>query len=151
MDSWGDTSFGNSSYGSLNNSSFNHSSAAGGGGQRSKVSVSAQLEINGLPAETDCNAIRARFGRYGRISRIILDHSRARSLADQLSVSLMSYYHSLGFTENKAFCYLDYEAEISCDAAIRMENQKKMDGRTLTVQKKSNDSSDSQDVRPSTT
>ena len=89
MDGWGDTSYG-SHNNSFANSSHNHSSAGGGGGaagaSRSKVSVSAQLEITGLPADTDCNVIRGKFGRYGRISRIVLDHSMPPTLLFSLNV-----------------------------------------------------------------
>lgn len=84
MDSWGDQSF-NSSFGAntthQNNSfsgqsnAFNNSQSNSVSHSRNTLNVSAQLEIQKLPADTSCNQIREIFGRYGRITRIVLDHS----------------------------------------------------------------------------
>jgi RNA recognition motif-containing protein len=46
-----------------------------------------------------------------------------------------------GFDEDKAHCFLDYENEVSCDHAIRIENNRRMEGKTISVQKCTNSGS----------
>ena len=90
MAEWGNSSFDSSGFGGrISNGSMNNSFSGGfssfGNHDRAPstpchpVNVPAQLEIQKLPIDTQVNEIRQSFGRYGKIKRIILDHSEHKT------------------------------------------------------------------------
>ena len=80
-DGWGNSSFADSSFNSTghNNSLTSNVHLLAGGTSanlptKQQVNIPAMLEISKLPVECPVGEIRSIFGRYGKITRIVMDY-----------------------------------------------------------------------------
>lgn len=81
-DGWGNSSFADSSFNSTghnNSMSSNVLHQVGGTSgnlpaAKQQVNIPAMLEISKLPVECPVGEIRSIFGRYGKITRIVMDY-----------------------------------------------------------------------------
>ncbi|RWS14543.1 CnjB protein-like protein [Dinothrombium tinctorium] len=118
----GNTSM-NSGFGTANSSAsaWGSSSAAGSvhtiSAHKTPVSIPAHLQVERLLVETSIEQLRSIFGRYGILTRVVVDYR---------------------IDEDKAMAWIDYKDERSCEHAIRIENNRKMGKGNIVVQKCTN-------------
>lgn len=96
--SWG--ARGGSSWGNNGSTGGDNADDNGGPPPKARVSIPAQIEIDKFPVTTSNLELKHRFGRYGRISRLVIDYR---------------YDEGRG---GRAFAWLDYEKELSAEVSI---------------------------------
>lgn len=79
---------------------------------KARLQVVSMLTIDKMPVDTSVTDIRQHFGRYGKISRIVVDYQ---------------------FVEDKVSCFLDFEKEEVLDVVIRMTDRKRFRNREISV------------------
>lgn len=65
--------------------------------KRTRVNIPSQLLLEKLPSDTQCADLKSHFGRFGKITRIVMDYR---------------------FEEDKCFAWMDFENVISADVSI---------------------------------
>ncbi|KAI1282122.1 hypothetical protein HDE_13147 [Halotydeus destructor] len=89
-------------------------STEGSFSSKSRVSIPCHIEFEKLAVGVQLDDLRNKFGRYGKISRLVVDYR---------------------FEEERAFAWLDYVEEKSIEKALKYEDKQKLKGVPLSIKR----------------